>query len=368
VHKTKFDESDFMAKRSMQDAPAPLLEQFITIDDPSTGVKGAIAIHSRALGPAAGGCRVWHYPSHAALAADAIRLAEGMSYKNALAELPFGGGKAVLQAPSRSSDRAKMLSVFARHVEALRGQYVTAEDVGTTVADMSAVRQQTRYVAGLEAAPGRAGGDPSPWTALGIFLSIRAAVQTVLSDDIEGLTVAIQGVGNVGGCLARLLNAAGAKLIIADVNLEKAKLLASELNAEVASVDSIVSSQCDIFAPCALGGVLTEKAVDELKAQFVIGGANNQLSSHAQSDQLQSRGIVYAPDYLVNAGGIINVAAEYLGETSADVERRVRKIPTRLIEILKESQTEGVSASIVADRRARAIIAAATGKCGTAMS
>ncbi|TNE41811.1 MAG: Glu/Leu/Phe/Val dehydrogenase [Sphingomonadales bacterium] len=326
------------------------------IDDEGSGLRGVIAVHSTALGPAAGGCRFWQYESNDAMVADAIRLARGMSYKNALAGLPFGGGKSVLQHPGGDFDREALFRAFGEAIESLGGKYITAEDVGTTVEDMKTVRKQTSYVAGLETAPGMAGGDPSPWTALGVFLSMQEAARISLGSDLKGLTVAVQGVGNVGAGLCRLLVDAGAKLIIADVNSSRVDALAKELGADVMGTDEILGAQVEILAPCALGAVINDRTVPQLKARLVCGGANNQLATEEDGFALQQRGIAYAPDYLVNAGGIINVAAEYLHETTDEVRERVGRIPERLREVLLLAAQNGQPTHRVADAIAERII------------
>ncbi len=335
------------------------LEQLRIIRDAETGVSGVIAIHSTALGPAAGGCRLWHYESEDDMIADAKRLARGMSFKNAMAGLPFGGGKAVLQRPKGAFDRAALFRIFGEAVRDLGGSYVTAEDVGTTVEDMKQVHDYTRYVAGLEPKPGLAGGDPSPWTALGVFESMKVAANFALEQDLHVLTVAVQGTGNVGGELCGLLHRAGAKLIIADIDSDRVLELARRYDAEVVGIDEIAAVEADIFAPCALGGALNERSVANLRARIVCGGANNQLATEADGIRLFERGIIYAPDYLVNAGGIINVAAEYLGETPTDVAQRVRKIADRLATVLKQAALERQATNLVADELARDLIAAA---------
>lgn len=337
--------------------PADFEECLHVIDDKASGVQGVIAIHSMARGPAAGGCRFWHYDSPAAMHADAVRLARGMSYKNAMADLPFGGGKAVLRRPTGSFDRATVFRVFADAVAALDGAYITAEDVGTSIADMKAVRERTRYVAGLEPRPGKAGGDPSPWTALGIFESMKATTRFALGSELKGLTVAVQGTGNVGMHLCRLLADAGAKLIVADVDRHRVEQVTLALGARAVSVEEIIGVEADVFAPCALGGVLDAASIPRLRARIVCGGANNQLATESDGQMLLDRGITYAPDYVVNAGGIINVAAEYLGETPGQVHERVRKIPDRLQVILARAAAVGEPTNIIADGLARQIIA-----------
>lgn len=344
------------------DADDHLPEEVHLIEDAASGFSGAIVIHSTALGPAAGGCRLWHYESKAAMTVDALRLARGMSYKNALAGLPFGGGKAVLNRPDGDFDRAALFRLFGDHVQRLDGGYVTAEDVGTGVADMGAVRKRTVHVAGLDAEPGFAGGDPSPWTALGVFESLRTAADVRLGRGLDGLRVAVQGAGHVGAHLCRMLAAEGAQIFLADVDVARAQTVAAETGARVFPAASILEADVDVFAPCALGAVLDRTTIPRLRASVVAGAANNQLATEADGDLLRARDILYAPDYVVNAGGIINVAAEYLGETDADVEARVRAIPARLRLIFERALTEGRATNRVADSMARGIIAAADPK------
>ncbi|MFB0873236.1 MULTISPECIES: Leu/Phe/Val dehydrogenase [unclassified Sphingobium] len=338
---------------------ADFQERLRVINDEQTGATGIIVIHSTAIGPAAGGCRLWHYDTQTDLVTDAIRLARGMSYKNAMAGLPFGGGKAVLQRPEGDFDRAALFRVFGNAVASLKGEYITAEDVGTTIADMRVVRQQAPYVAGLEVAEGMAGGDPSPWTALGVFESMKAAARDVLDFDLADATVAVQGVGNVGGRLCRLLREAGAKLIVADVDEARAAALARDLGAKHVGIEEILVADADILAPCALGGVLNADTIPDLRVRLVCGGANNQLATEADGQALVDRGILYAPDYVVNAGGIINVSAEYLGETSDQVADRVGQIAGRLLDVLHRSTQEQVPPGVMADRLAQHLIASA---------
>ena len=330
-----------------------------TLHDEASGLRGAIVIDSTVLGPAAGGCRLWHYADDAALLTDARRLARGMSYKNALAGLPVGGGKAVIARPSGAFDRAALFAAFGDAVAALGGAYITAEDVGTTVADMAAVGARTGYVAGLNHGGANAGGDPSPWTALGVFEGMKAAVAFGLGGTLRGRRVAVQGVGNVGAGLARLLAAEGAELVLADIDETRAALLAAELGARVAGCDEILTIDADVLAPCALGGVLNARTIPLLRVGVVCGGANNQLAEAADGERLRARGITYAPDYVVNAGGIINVAAEYLGEATSAVHQRIMGIGGRLQGILAEARVAALPSGDVADAMARRIIAGA---------
>lgn len=335
--------------------------QFHVLDNEDVGLSGVIALHSSALGPAAGGCRLWHYADHAAATADAERLAEGMSYKNAVAGLPLGGGKAVLRRPQGMFDRTAFFRAFGEAVERLGGRYVTAEDVGTTVDDMTDVAGVTRHVAGLPAQDGRPGGDPSPWTARGVFVAMQRAAERRLGRELADCTVAIQGVGHVGSSLAMMLHEAGARLIVADVDSAAVARVAAATGADVASVSGVLAARADILAPCALGGVLNESSIPKLVAKLVCGAANNQLATPQDGLRLADRGVLFAPDYVVNAGGIINVAAEYLGWDTAAVRERVDATGERLIDVLDLADAQGVAANVAADARARDIIARAGG-------
>lgn len=332
-------------------------EQLIELDDQASGLRGFIVIHSTALGPAAGGCRLWAYDDDAAALTDARRLAEGMTYKNAMAGLPLGGGKAVIMRPAGDFDRPALFRAFGRAVDRLDGRYVTAEDVGTKVADMQDIAAETGFVAGLAKQAERAGGDPSPWTALGVFEAMKHAVHHAHNCDLRGLTVAVQGVGNVGAGLCALLSEAGAKLIVADVDPHRCKHVSDRLGARIVDVGDVLAVEADIVAPCALGGVLTPAVVGAMSARIICGAANNQLSSPEMAAEIAARGIVYAPDYVANAGGIINVSAEYLGEEACQVRDRVMAIGPRMADILKEADLAGLSPAMIADRQAHRIVA-----------
>jgi len=336
-------------------------EAVYNFEDDATGVKAIIAVHSTSLGPAAGGCRALRYENYNDAVEDALRLSEGMAYKNALAGLPFGGGKAVLMLPANASapdfDRTRMFETFGRWVQSLDGAYVTAEDVGCSVQDMQAVGHSTQFVAGLPARPGLAGGNPAPWTAKGVFLSIEALARHRFGSGLQDLVVGVQGLGQVGFALCELLHEAGAKLLVSDVDARGPSLAVTRFGAEIVKPDNMATVAMDIFVPCALGGILTEENVRDLKAGIVCGAANNQLATVAQGQQLADRGVLYAPDYLVNAGGIINVAAEYLGETTDSVETRVAQIPARLMQLVRQSEAEKVATNLLADRMARDIVA-----------
>lgn len=322
-------------------------------DDPKTGLRAVIAIHSTHLGPAAGGTRFWHYADQQAALTDALRLSRGMSYKNAMAGLPAGGGKAVILADTNRSKPRELLDAFARAVDSLGGRYITAQDVGMSEEDMVTLSQTTQHVAGL---PGQ-GGDPGPYTARGVYLGVKAAAKRALgSEDVKGMHIAIQGVGSVGGGLARYLASEGAKLTLADVNEARAAALADELGAETATTDAIMAVEADIFSPCALGAILTEASVASLKVKAVAGGANNQLATVAQGRQLADRGIIYAPDYVINAGGIINVLRHIDQADDAAINARIDTIPGRLHQVWAESEASGDTPAEVADRIAQRLI------------
>jgi leucine dehydrogenase len=328
------------------------------VTDAKSGLRAIIALHSTHLGPAAGGTRMWHYANDADALTDALRLSRGMSFKNAMAGLPLGGGKAVVLADANRTKTPEMLAAFGRAVDRLGGNYVTAEDVGMSVADMMAIREQTKFVAGLPVAGGEVGGDPGPHTSLGVFLGIKAAVRRALGkDSLAGLHIALQGAGSVAGGVARLAAAEGARLSIADVDAARAQKLAAETDGTVVSTDSILGLDADVISPCALGAVLTEQSIAALNAPIVAGGANNQLATRADGERIAARGILYAPDYVINAGGIINVSTEYVGDGDASlVRQRIEAIPGRLEEIWAESAATGINPAEVADAMAKRLI------------
>lgn len=328
--------------------------------DPESGLEGVIVLHSTRLGPAAGGCRFWHYADAALATTDALRLAEGMAYKNALADLPLGGGKAVIRVPSGPFDRVALFQAFGREVARLGGRYLTAEDVGTGVADMEQVRKQTAHVAGLPAAQGAVGGDPSPWTALGVFRAMEEAARRRYGSSLAGATVAVQGLGHVGSHLCDLLVEAGARLVVADLDPARAAALSSRTGAQLVAPDAILDVPCDVFAPCALGGVLDPCGAARLKAGIVCGAANNVLAGDADGLHLAERGVLYCPDYVVNSGGIINVCAEHLGWSLTEVEQRVGATGQRLGMVLDHAAAHGLAPHRAADALARARIAGLT--------
>ncbi|MDC0886507.1 Glu/Leu/Phe/Val dehydrogenase dimerization domain-containing protein [Altererythrobacter sp.] len=333
------------------------------VRDRKSGLTAIIALHSTHLGPGAGGTRFWHYAEPKAAMRDALRLSRGMSYKNAMAGLPMGGGKAVILADESRQKTPELLAAFGDAVDALGGNYVTAEDVGISEADMVAVSQRTQFVSGLPVAEGEAGGDPGPFTAMGIYHGIKAAVQHKLGkNSVEGVHVAIQGTGSVGGGVARLLAKDGAKLTLSDIDERRAADLAGELGANSVGPDSIMSTACDVFSPNALGAILDDEGIARLDCAIVAGGANNQLARAKHGEILAARDILYAPDYVINAGGIISVTLEFLcrqhGEPCDinEVRKRLAQIPGRLEEIWQESARTGISSDVVADRMAQKLI------------
>ncbi len=328
-------------------------------DDPDTGLKAIVALHSTALGPAAGGCRRWQYANEADAITDVLRLSRGMTYKNAVAGLPFGGGKSVILASESSPKSEALFRAFGRAIHSLGGQYVTAEDVGISVDDMRVVGSETRYVSGLPQSGSDAGGDPSPWTALGVYLGIEAAVKSRLGrDNLDGVRVAVQGVGHVGVYLCKLLHDAGAQLFVADVSRESLRRIQAEMPVEIVPPNEILFADVDVLAPCALGNVLNSTTIPKLKARVVAGAANNQLATEQDGVRLAESEILYAPDYVINAGGVISVAREYLGQSSADeVRAEVCRIPERMVAIFDAAAATGEPTNRIADDLARRIVA-----------
>jgi leucine dehydrogenase len=333
-------------------------EEIHFVTDEQCGLKAIIAVHSTHLGPAGGGVRFWHYAKDDDALTDALRLSRGMSYKNAMAGLPLGGGKAVILADENRTKSSELLHAFGKAVDGVGGRYVTAEDVGMNVADMVEVGRSTKYLAGLPNSAGDVGGDPGPHTSLGVFLGIKAAVKRALGrDNLNGLHIAMQGAGSVATGVALHACAEGAKLSIADVDQAKAQKLVDATGGKLLSPDDILSLEADVVSPNALGAILNEQTIAALKTPIVAGGANNQLATGQDGERLHARGILYAPDYVINAGGIINVCTEYLGDGDASlVRQRIEGIPVRLEQIWTESQASGRDPASVADAMAQRLI------------
>lgn len=319
-------------------------EKVVFANDPDSGLKAIIAVHSTVLGPAAGGCRIWSYETEAEALSDALRLSRGMTYKNAIAGLDLGGGKSVIMLQNGQQKTRAMMLAFGKAVEELNGDYYTAEDVGSTTEDMAVVRTQTNYVAGLS--EGKfASGNPSPVTARGVFEGIKLACATAFNvSRLDGLRFAVQGVGHVGWNLCEMLHASGAELIISDVNQERCRSAAERFSAEIGDPDQFHAVECDVYAPCALGGTLNTVSIPEIKARIVAGAANNQLARESDADQLFETGVLYMPDFLINAGGILNAAAEI--KKIADkgwVDEQIAVLVSTMQSVLEGSQAENRS-------------------------
>lgn len=329
-------------------------ENVVFTHDPASGLRAIIAVHSLALGPAAGGCRMWPYANSNDALEDVLRLSKGMSYKNAMAELPFGGGKAVIIGDPHKDKSEALFEAYGARVQALGGQYITAEDVGTTVQDMEIVARRTSHVSGLKRSAGRFGGDPSPKTALGVYLGILAAVKHRLNrQDLADLTVAVQGVGGVGYHLCQLLDRAGTSLIVADVNPKAVDRVVAEFGAQPVAAHELLAVSADVVAPCALGAIFDTDSISKLRAPIVAGGANNQLRTEADGQRLLERGVLYAPDYVINAGGIISVAHEHFSlGAEREVDDAIGRISVRLEEIFQRSKLERVATNLIANQLA----------------
>ena len=334
-------------------------EKVLFATDPVTGLKAIIAVHSTARGPSVGGCRMWSYDTSADALNDVLRLSQGMSYKNIMADLPIGGGKSVIMRPQGAFDRVALFEAFGRAIDSLGGRYISAEDVGVSPEDMLAAHRYTKHVVGLPDGT----GDPSPITAKGVFLGIQACVERGLGkSDLAGVKIAIQGAtGHVGAHLVRHLAGAGAQLFLADIREDALKALAAETGAHVVEDPrAIYDVEADVFTPCALGAVINADTIDRLKVKIVAGAANNQLETRDMGVELQKRGILYAPDYVINAGGIINVMGELEPRFNASwVQGKLLTLKQTLGEILDKAEAEGRPANAVADQLARERLAEA---------
>lgn len=329
-------------------------EQVVFCHDQATGLKAIVAIHDTRLGPALGGCRVWPYADEQQALNDVLRLSRGMTYKSALAGLPLGGGKAVIIADPRKDKTPELFQAMGAFVDRLGGRYITAADSGTGVTEMAQIRQRTQHVVGAGEREAFGGGlrtgDPSPSTALGVFIGLREAVRQRLGGrDLNGLKVAIQGVGQVGFDLARQLHAAGAELWVSDIDAVNLKRARDQLGAQVVSQDAIYGLDVDVFSPCALGAVINDQTLQVLRAPVIAGAANNQLARPGHAEELWRRGRLHAPDYAINAGGVIDVAYEYSGGTPEQVRLHVEGIGETLRQIFQRAEAEGRNTTAIAD-------------------
>jgi leucine dehydrogenase len=325
-------------------------EEIVMCSDPSCGYRGILAVHSTKLGPALGGTRFWQYATDEEAITDALRLSRGMTYKNAVAGLQLGGGKSIIIGDNKTKDREQIFRAHGRFIETLGGRYITAEDVGTSTKDMDYVHMETGHVAGLA---GKS-GDPSPVTAHGVFRAVQASANRKWgSDSLEGKTVAIQGCGNVGRYLAKELHEAGARLIVNDIDPAKTKRVADMTGATVVQGDdAIFSADADIFSPCALGGIINDETIPRLKVEIVAGGANNQLLEERHGDALQARGILYAPDYVANAGGVINVYGEVAGWDAQRALDKADDIYDTVLKVFDIAEAKKIPTYEAADRLA----------------
>lgn len=334
-------------------------EQVVRCEDPDSGLRALIAVHDTTLGPALGGLRMWPYASWEDALFDVLRLSKGMTYKSAVAETGLGGGKSVILGNPKTQKSEKLFLAMGRFVESLSGAYITAEDVGTSVEDMVIVRRATKHVTGLPHSMGSS-GDPSPWTALGCFRGIVACLEEAFgSPEVRGRTVALQGCGHVGRYLAQHLAKAGARLLLADISSERVQEVARETGGTIVDPAEILFTRCDVLAPCALGAVFNDETIPRLKTRVVAGAANNVLLKEEHGQKLRAAGILYAPDYVINAGGIINVSIEVEkgGYDEARSRRKVENIYNALKRVFALSKAKDISTNEASNRLAEEILA-----------
>jgi leucine dehydrogenase len=327
-------------------------EEVVFFHDPPSGLRAIVAIHSTALGPALGGTRFYPFPTEEEALHDVLRLARGMTYKAAAAGLDLGGGKAVIIGDPKRDRSEELLRAYGRFIESLGGRYITAEDVGTSREDMDVLRRETRWVTGVSKRLGGS-GDPSPVTAYGVFQGIRACVEEALRiTSLDGLRVVVQGAGKVGYSLAKHLVEAGAVVTVADVDVDAVGRVVNELGVDTVDPDKAHAADCDIFAPCALGAVIRDDTIPELKCKVIAGAANNQLERPEHGEALQDLGILYAPDFVINSGGLMNVSDELIGYDRERAMKKVEGIYRTLREIFRRSRTEGIAPAVAATRLA----------------
>lgn len=325
-------------------------EQIVLCSEPSVGYRGIIAIHNTTLGPALGGTRFWNYATEQEAIVDALRLAKGMTYKAAVTGLNLGGGKSVIIGdPKTKQGREMIFRAHGRFVDSLKGRYITAEDVGTSVEDMDFVQMETKFVAGLQGGS----GDPSPITAHGTYYGIKAAAKAKFgSDSLKGMKIAVQGVGHVGYYLCQYLSEEGAQLVVTDIDEERVRNIVKEFGAKSVATDEIYSVDAPVFAPCALGAIVNDETLPQMKFEIIAGAANNQLAEERHGDELEKRGMLYAPDYVINAGGLINVYGEINGWSADRAKRKAGEIYDTLLQLFELSKKEGLPTYKAADRLA----------------
>ena len=324
-------------------------EEVVFVSDPACGLRAIIALHSTVLGPAIGGCRILPYADDRSALRDVLRLSRGMAYKAAVADVPFGGGKAVVIADPTTQKSSELLHALGRFIDGLGGRYVTGEDVGTTAADMVEIRRSTSHVMGLPKENGGS-GDPSPRTALGCFVGIEASADHVWGRrDVRGRRVLVQGLGNVGSNLCRLLADAGASLLVSDIKRDVVEKCVAMFGATPVDPEAVIDTPADVYAPCVLGGVINDRTIKRLQVEVVAGGANNQLEGPHHGDALRARGILYAPDYVINGGGMIQLAMERLHRDQEETEQRIRNIGDTLAAIYRKAEAQSVATNVAAD-------------------
>lgn len=327
-------------------------EQVVFCNDKSVGLKAIIAVHNTSLGPALGGTRMWNYKTEDEALVDVLRLSKGMTYKAAAAGLNLGGGKAVIIGDSKTQKTEGLFRAFGQFVNSLNGRYITAEDVGTCVQDMEYVFMETPFVTGIPKEFGGS-GDPSPYTAHGVLMGIKAAVKFKLgTDELRGVRVAVQGLGNVGTNLVKYLCQEGAQVIVSDIDPVKVKKHVEQYKVESTEPDKIVFAECDVFAPCALGAVINDQSISKLKTKIIAGGANNVLAEARHGDHLREMGILYAPDYVINAGGLMNVFVELEGYSSDRSFEKTRKVFDNCTKVFEIAKKENIGTHLAADRLA----------------
>lgn len=332
-------------------------EQLVFCQDENSGLKAVIAIHDTTLGPALGGTRMWTYGSEEDAIEDALRLAKGMTYKNAAAGLNLGGGKAVIMGDPKKDKSPELFRAFGRYIQSLNGRYISAEDVGTTVEDMDYIHMETDFVTGISPEFGSS-GNPSPMTAYGLYTGMKAAAKEAYGSDVlKGKTVAVQGVGNVAYRLCEHLHKEGANLIVTDINEESVQRAVDAFGAKAVGPDEIYDVDCDIYSPCALGATINDDTIPRLKAKVIAGSANNQLKADEHGDVLHKKGILFTPDYVLNSGGVINVADELNGYNKDRALKNIDTIYHNLIKIFAISKRDNIPTHVAADRMAEERIA-----------
>lgn len=335
----------------------PNYEQLIFLQDRSIGLKAIIAIHSTKLGPALGGCRMWHYASDEAAVLDALRLAEGMTYKSAVSGIPYGGGKAVILSHPGQGSREVLFRALGQYIQNLNGRYITGMDLGTTVSDMDWIRFNSSYVTDISGSLGAVGEFTAKMTAYGVFMGIKASLKRAYgTETLQHKIIAVQGLGKVGYQLCNYLKHAGAQLVVTDINPQLVQKVVDDFGASPLQPDEIAATPCDVFSPCALGGILNDFTLRQLNCRIVAGAANNQLAERRHGEKIHELGILYAPDYVINAGGIIVTSAELNGGDAALAQMNVERIYDTLTNVFNISDAKGISTAAAADRIAEQLL------------